>query len=144
MVRNHLYFHSSNFDYIEFINGDPKFEPVYQYPRSEFEDTHVNEWGRIKTESNYYHFIIGNIPQKGCPWCGIEMVLKKLPDVNGMDYSSCCMRCPNCGAMGPVIQINSQVQIDEKYFEAVKDIIARRNAVRLPWDHESFGVLRNG
>jgi len=144
MEIKHLYFHSSNFEYIKLLNIDELFEPVFQYSQSDLKNLIPNEYGRITTAYHCYHLIMGNIPQKECPWCGMKPVLKKLPDVNGMDYSSYCMQCPNCGSRGPVMKINPQVQIDERELERVKALISDRYSVRLPWDHESFGVLSNG
>ena len=46
-MREHIYLHSSNLSYTEFLSEDALFEPVYMYMNN-YSNTSPYEWGRIK------------------------------------------------------------------------------------------------
>src|ERR1700721_4031687 len=119
-MLKHFYFYSSNLDYIKLIDEDFRLERVPEYDPFEMKDVVPNEWGRIKTENSYFHLILGRIPQKGCPWCASEMVLKKIENGINFGHYSYCMGCPNCGARGPVVKVNDQVESVKSDFERIK------------------------
>lgn len=76
-MRKHIYVHTSDLDVLRDINEDSAFERVCNYDRIEYSKIHTNGFGRIKTDNNYYHILVGQIKQKNCPWCGSECQMKK-------------------------------------------------------------------
>lgn len=139
MTRKQLYFISHNLKYVKILCSDIDFEPVAQYNPEEFKKISQYEYGRIKTRSNDFHLLLGNPPQKGCPWCGYEPTLKKLPSVPSclmgpQEFSNYCLQCDNCGARGPVMNILSKKENDSLFMEEIKDIMNQKFKTRIAFN----------
>jgi hypothetical protein len=131
-MRKHIYLHTSNLDYINELNEDESFERIFEYPPYEMHKGHEYEWGRIKTHKNYYHILIGNMPQEGCPWCGSPGKVVKLN--SDSDYSSYCIKCLKCRSQGPVIIIDNMVLKDEMAFAEYESLLYLQYKIRKSWD----------
>ncbi len=130
-MRKHLYFYSSNLEYIKEFRDDDSFESVCQYPLEELKKCHKNEFGRIKTNQNYYHLLIGTIRNEGCPWCAAALEIDKINVTTFSDKYF--LKCINCGARGPTAFINDLIFKDEEKW--VLDRLKSIFEYRLPWDH---------
>lgn len=133
-MRNHLYFNSTNLDYIKFLRDDYLFEIVSEYPEHEANACHRNEWGRIKTANNYIHLIMGKVPDIGCPWCGSPAASRKIKDATIITPSQYCMECLICGARGPILNVIKEVELDPRAMEEIKDLMYQRYSYRNGWD----------
>lgn len=98
----HLYFHSSNLKYLKNIRDDERFEGVHEYSSHEIELASRNEYGRIRTQKNEYHFLFGEIRQENCPWCNGDVELVEV-NRNELTMRSChCVEYCKCGSRGPL------------------------------------------
>jgi len=137
-MRKHIYVHTSNLENASVMSSDESFQPVYEYI-NEVKDISRNEWGRFKTDQNYYHIMLGSIRNDNCPWCGSVPNLVELTervDWPGQSKIKFCLECLNCGSRGPV---NTLTFNDLTNFEAkdhVKEMIKARYSERKQWDHE--------
>jgi len=132
-MKKHLYFHSSNLEQIREIKKDANFEPYYEYgPMPDKMNQHQYEYGRIKTDTNYYHFIMGNPRQEGCPWCGgtAEIIEGITSSISPRKY---CIQCMRCGARGPTLNVNT----DQAENPEVVALLWQRFETRRTWD-DSF------
>jgi len=136
-MRNHIYLHTSNFDYAQKFRDDDSFEPAYNYS-NRIPNMSPYEWGRIKTGANYYHILVGAIRKENCPWCGSQPNFIELTERVDVPFNTqiikFCMECLNCGSRGPVhrIQINDLHSNELK--EIVKDRIKSHYSLRKQWD----------
>lgn len=137
MTIKHLYFHSSKLDYIECFARDSRFEYVGDYPPIDANLALQSEWGRIKTNSFHYHFILGNLQfqDKGCPWCGDKCNLVINP-INEVSHTTCWMECPTCLSRGPLLRTMPIEGRDTREFGVVSDIIRSIFNLRIQWDHD--------
>lgn len=133
-MKKHIYLHTSNLEHIRRLKEDLAFEPTHEYNPSEFEHSHQNEYGRIKTDQNYYHILIGHVKQKGCPWCGAPPILKKISDGSITRHAEYVMQCINCGARGPVLNVNQFMEQNKDAMSEVQSLMEHRFSHRLPWD----------
>jgi hypothetical protein len=136
-LRKHLYFNSSNLKYCQELSEDDEFENVSEYPPLELAKVHQNEWGRIKTKSNYIHLLLGNINKKGCPWCGeIPDLITSVEDNPSMSQQKIkyYMQCTKCGSRGPVIFSNLITPEYAKQIEYVKEYLEHIYGTRKNWD----------
>ena len=136
-MRKHLYFHSSNLECTRQLKDDSLFQPAYMYS-----DVNLfqNEYGRIRTPDTYFHLLLGNVPQKGCPWCKGKTKIVKINKPDPYDllaYSEYCTQCFGCGARGPVIKVNPQIEDDQRAMKELFDLMNKRFAHRRAWD-ENF------
>ena len=137
-MRKNLYFYSSNLDYLENLQRDSLFEPPHSYPYYALEKCHRHEYGRIKTDNNYFHLIMGNPLQEKCPWCNTLPVLKRINSYRSeplTGYDSYCFECPKCGSRGPLIHI-TEMNIDDQTFEYIEAKIKAIYQQRIPWDQD--------
>jgi len=138
-MRNHIYLHTSNFDYAQKFRDDDSFEPAYNYS-NRIQNMSPYEWGRIKTGANYYHILVGAIRKENCPWCGEIPELKQLhdyldsPGLMPARPLSFCMQCMNCGSRGPVIHVYEQAVKNDQYMDEVKQMIKQEYSIRKQWD----------
>lgn len=135
-MRKHLYFNSSNMEQIRELKDDPAFEFAHEYPPiPDRQHQHQYEYGRLKTAKNYFHFIMGNPPQDGCPWCaGPCEIIESIPQTQ-LTLAKFCVQCKQCGARGPTLNVsNSQIEKAEVYSEIVA-LLWQRFKTRRPWDH---------
>jgi hypothetical protein len=144
MIRKHIYVNSSNLNYIPEIDGDDDFQSVYNYPAHEYVKTSAYEWGRIKTDSLYIHFIMGHIRDRNCPWCGYGVDLKSLNKDNPSDpfhRLNFCMECRNCGSRGPVNSIIASSIITNDDEDMLRSIMESVYIQRKNWDEtEEFNA----
>ena len=139
----HLYFHSSKFEYIQDLLDDKDFERTFEYPPSEFHKSYENEFGRIRTSSNYFHFLLGSIRQRFCPWCGEKPEFKQINEVKPGDffqYLQFSYICPKCGSRGPVINICESALVDEKFKDTLEQVAQSRYEHRIGWEE---GLIKN-
>ena len=94
-MKKHIYLHTSNLDYTKELRNDDSFECTHEYPTWEFSKTHRNEYGRILTDDNSYHILIGTISQENCPWCNGKANIRNILSTNPM-CSRYCIECENC------------------------------------------------
>ena len=139
-MRKHLYFHSSNLDYIKDLKDDDLFEPACSYSYKEIEEIkNVYEYGRIKTDKNYYHLILGCLSyekkKKGCPWChGEGELIKILPtEKSFLTIQKCFIQCKNCKAQGPIRLINISVESDMQN-SYIKEMMLQEFTDTKNWD----------
>ena len=136
MTRKHLYFHSSNLEYTRELREDPHFEHSWELDPISRNKSFPYEYGRIKTNQNYIHIMIGRIPQKSCPWCGTEPFVNKIMDSDGFSCSQYCMQCPKCGSRGPIMYLSRAIEQDKSAQQEFLDFMKTRYTQRLPWDHD--------
>src|SRR5277367_2115542 len=115
-MRKHLYFNSSNLEYLPHLREDENFTPLFEYLEPE-KKYHSYEWGMIKTPSLFLHFIMGNPPQDGCAWCnGVIELLKINKEASSDPFHKLmfCMQCQSCGSRGPILFISPDALLYEK------------------------------
>ncbi len=140
MTRKHVYFHSSNLDYIKDIRDEDIFEPVYLYPKNELRKCHPNEFGRIKTDSLYIHLIMGSIRQDDCPWCGCnDLTVRIIEDksydtMNPFAKDLYFIECTHCRSTGPRYYMDPMVSLNTKHKEELIQLIKMRYSNRCPWE----------
>lgn len=132
----HIYLHTSNVEYWRDFNNDPSIEKCFEYDPFGIEKSHQYEYGRIKTKQNYYHFLVGKIKQKDCPWCGSFCTVKRINELEVRGFSRYCMECENCGARGPILNVNLHAEQDEKHMGWFTDLIRDRFETRRHWDSD--------
>ena len=142
-MRKHLYFYSSNLQLTRELRQDDQFEGVQQYSSHEIELTPQNEYGRIKTNQNYYHFIFGRLSQKNCPWCDALPELLKVHESVFLERCEYCIQCMQCGSRGPILNINSSQEKDKNFMDFFKDIMWSRYNDRLAWDKDFVNPYEN-
>jgi hypothetical protein len=139
-MKKHLYFHSSNFNYASDIHEDLSFCSAYKYPCSDFKKTFPNEYGRIETNENYFHFIIGSIPHKGCPWCAGETIIARSNENHTIEISlkniTYWVQCVKCGATGPKLHVSPHVEDNQEYKEDIIYCMTERFHRTNMWDHD--------
>ena len=138
-MKKHIYLHTSNLNYKRDIKDDRNFEPCIHYSVKDYQKISKYEFGRINTNENYIHIIMGNIPQENCPWCGSIPKLIKLPDEEIRDIllpSKYCIQCYTCGSRGPVLNVNCTSEQNSPYMEEMENLIKRRYERRNQWDHD--------
>lgn len=136
-MRKHIYLHTSNLEYIRDLRDDNLFQCPSEYDLKSVLKSHRNEYGRIKTNQNYYHILVGTIKQEGCPWCGYSVSLIKLKELTDgmiMLHSRYCMQCNNCGARGPILNVNQVMEGDKILMETIESAERDRFELRRPWD----------
>jgi hypothetical protein len=132
-MKNHLYFHSSNLDQLKYLKEDIDFYNISQYSDKESSNRLQYEYGKIETQINSLHLIVGCPPQKNCPWCSGEsqIVMHSKSEITGS--SSFCVRCNKCGSQGPVLNITRSA-MSEKEMEEFNALLWNRYNRRVPWD----------
>lgn len=141
MTRNHIYLHTSNLDCLRYLDDDDLFEHVCEYYSLEILKTHRNEYGRIKTDINYFHILIGKIRDDKCAWCNFELTIKCLYKDQDLhmqpkNYSKYCLECKNCGSRGPICNIVPEIEEDKIAFEHFVEIMKYRYSDRKYFDFE--------
>jgi hypothetical protein len=135
-----MYFHSSNLDYMRNLCNEKSFDPVYQYPSQQAKLAHPNEYGRIRTYNIDYHFLLGNLRNSDCPWCGCSDVHVKKEEnktyepTNPFDKDKYWMQCCRCGSRGPVVFVDPMISIDDPIKDYILSLIKERYSQRLGWD----------
>ena len=112
---------------------DPAFEPVSEYCAWEFKNSLPNEIGRIKTKENYYHIILGGVAQKGCPFCGGEPKLLRLPSDRNL-FDKYCIQCTYCESRGRSAYIHEYA--NEKEWKHMRDLLLFHFKNPFPWDKD--------
>jgi hypothetical protein len=134
MDRTHIYVQSTNFEYIKHIRDDIWFSSCFEYPFLEKNSTHRNEYGRIKTPSNFIHFIMGQLPDRNCPWCSNPAALIKVKESTNIIPAQYCIQCLGCGSRGPILHVSQAMETNPDAFEHVKDMMYQRYSYRNAWD----------
>lgn len=142
-MKKHLYLHTSNLEYCNQLREDSLFECVFEYPKIEIEKSHRNEYGRIKTRDNYYHIILGSMPQKNCPWCNSVCEIRKIYQSELSQQSQYCMQCTNCSAHGPILNICFSSEESKESMEYFKEFITHRFQHRTQWDSNFVNPYEN-
>lgn len=138
-MRKHIYLHTSNLTHASQIAKDKAFEPLCTYQNDILFKVYRNEFGRIKTSSNYFHIMLGTITDDNCPWCGSVPTLVDLnepADWTGQARIKFYMQCLNCGSTGPVNTITFNDITDFEIKEHVKQMIKHKYSERKQWDHD--------
>ena len=147
-MKNHLYFYCSNLDQTSHLHDYPDIKAVWQYSSHEMRKTFQNEYGRIQTSQNYYHLLVGRMPQEGCPWCGSPCQIIHLENINADPIPSLmtkyCIQCMQCGSRGPVLNINHPNLHPKEIMEEYKEILWQRFNNRRPWDDGFVNPYENG
>ena len=133
-MKKHIYLHTSNFNDIRDLREDRKFESVFEYPAHECSRSHRNEYGRIKTDDNFYHILVGQIPQEDCPWCGCFCKIEKVGESTMSSHSIFCMICTVCRARGPILSILKSLENDNLAIEEYQRMMKQRFESRRCWD----------
>lgn len=139
-MKKHFYLHTSNLENAREFTEDSSFQPTYCYPYFETYVSFRNEYGRIKTDQNYYHIMLGTIRDDNCPWCGSVPNVVELSVGVDVPFNTqkikFCMECFNCGSRGPVNTISFNDITDFQVKEHVKALIKQRYSERKQWDHD--------
>lgn len=133
-MRKHLYFYSSNLEQTKELRNDDRFEPVPKYYANEHPLTSRNEYGRIKTDQNFYHFLFGRLSQTNCPWCGALPELMKVHEHAFLKRAVYCIQCTQCGGRGPTLNVDMNVEQDENVMSHYKALMWDRYNHRRSWD----------
>ena len=137
-MRKHIYLHTSNLENAEVFIKDESFQPLYEYIY-EVRNISPNEWGRFKTDQNYYHIILGSIRNDNCPWCGSIPNFVELNERSEVPFTTrmkFCFECLNCGSRGPTHSIILNDLASNEIKENIKERIKHAYAQRLTWDHD--------
>jgi len=143
-MKKHIYLHSSNTDHTYDLRNDDRFESVPEYPRLEVAKTHQYEYGRIVTDKNYYHILIGKIPQENCPWCNGSVELFKISEGNIIEKSKFCLHCKICGSRGPILNLNPQMEHDRQVMAEMTDLMMQQYKNRKAWDSDLINYYEHG
>ncbi len=143
MTRNSVYVNSSDLDTIKIIKNEPSFEHISQYDPYAYPKAHQNEFGRLKTPLNYYHFIIGQVHQENCPWCGGPPLLKRIKHDDGLGFSIYALECIRCGSRGPLLNVSSQRENDKEFMDECQNLMFARYKRRRTWDDDIKQLLNN-
>ena len=134
-MGKHIYFHIGKLEYIKYLNGDPSFEISPEYECLEMGKRHRNEYGRLKSNGNFYHILVGQMQQEGCPWCGSPAKIIKLECTSrAIGFSAYCIQCVGCSSRGPVLNLRDEDCLSEKFYEEGMDILLHRYKTRRTWD----------
>lgn len=133
-MRKHLYFYSSNLEQTKELRNDVKFQHVHEYDAHEYPLTSRNEYGRIKTDQNYYHILFGRLEQEGCPWCGSPAKVVKLSTDKALLYTAYCIQCMGCGARGPSLNVSQTTEQNKELFDECINLLWHRYNHRRAWD----------
>lgn len=133
-MRKHIYLHTSNLDITKHLRDDHKFEIVPEYGIYEMQLSLRNEYGRIKTDQNYYHILLGAIQQEGCPWCASPSEIKKVRDSTEFSHAVYCMQCVGCGARGPLLNVSKSIEENEEAITHITQLLNDYFKTRRAWD----------
>ncbi len=133
-MRKHLYFYASNLEQIRELNEDDKFEPLPHYHPHEHILASRNEYGRIKTNQNYYHFLVGRLSQTNCPWCGSLPEIIMVHEHTFLRRKVYCIQCTQCGARGPTLNVALEMEHDDNVMNHFKSLLWDTYNHRRAWD----------
>jgi len=133
-MKKHLYFYSSDPFQTKDLRNDDMFESTPEYDHYDLARTFPNEYGRIKTDQNYYHLLIGRLTQKNCPWCGFTPELLKVYDDKMLNRSGYCIECKQCRSRGPVLNVDKAMELNEHMMEHCIELLWNRYNHRRAWD----------
>lgn len=142
-MRKHIYLHTSNLEMVRDLREDNAFDPLYEYPPNEISRSFPNEYGRIKTLGNYYHIMLGQIQQDGCPWCSGPPEVIKLWGSTNTRYAAYCIQCMQCGSRGPVLNISSSAEENKEVYEEHINFMWQRYKRRRAWDDDFVNPYGN-
>lgn len=135
-MKKHIYLHSSNLENMRALRDDADFQPLYGYPHDEAHRSSRHEYGRIKTRDNFYHILLGNMEQKGCPWCKGDVEVRN--SITSVEFGWCAywIQCDACGARGPKLNIVESITNDPKDMEEIMNLLWHRFNHRRQWDED--------
>lgn len=136
-MRKHLYFHTSNLENIRELRDDVRIEGVHSYPEWEAKLAHPNEYGRITSAFNFYHFLVGHIRKTTpkCAWCDdvLHLKVKEYEKLNIVDLG---LQCYTCGSTGPAYRTTKSDFEREIIKEHIKEFMNFKYQDRKQWDHD--------
>lgn len=133
-MRKHIYLYFSNLDQLRDLRDDEKFEPSHEYTIHNYNLILRNEYGRITTNANYYHILVGKLEQEGCPWCASPAEVVKLAVSNSLGFTVYCIQCMKCGARGPSLNISQTMHENPEMFDEYMKLLWQRYKHRRAWD----------
>lgn len=134
-MKQKFYVHCSDLKIIKWLNESDLFEHNCHYHPLEFSNCHRNEWGRLKIKDANLQFIVGELIDFSCPWCGEDPVLKQEKPGICFETFIFYMKCNTCGSCGPKIVLHISNPSCEKTMRVVGDMIKQKYATRRAWDH---------
>lgn len=134
-MRKHIYLHFSNLDQLRELRNDDKFErPPEYYEWVGVQKAFRNEYGRIRTNQNYYHILVGHLEQDGCPWCGSPAEVVKLGNSRVLGFKTYCIQCIQCGSRGPTLNVSETSIENTEIFQDCMERLWHRYKHRRTWD----------
>lgn len=133
-MKKHIYLYFSKKEQLTDLKQDDKFEFWFEYSFHEASHIHKNEYGRIKTNKNYYHILCGRLEKKDCPWCSSPSEVVKLSYNPVSQYTIYSIQCMKCGSRGPSLSISEAMEKNKEAFEEFMSVLWSAYKQRKPWD----------
>lgn len=134
-----IYLHTSNFESRKNLEKLPGFKRTFYYDMQDLMRMLPNEWGGIKKDDVFFHFLVGRFASKlhaNCHYCDTECIEKE------SDGSPQCLEkwlmCPNCKSRGPSLFFAKCSSADDK--EHYASLLIQRYNQILQWDNDLVGV----
>lgn len=134
-----VYLHTSDFNVAEILGQDPGFMPACEYMMTHSLTRH--EYGRILGYGAVFHYLIGNIRDDGCPWCGKEPRLKEILTTHPY-MRSFCLECTNCYSRGPGCSVRTDSLAENHVMDEMLKLMRMQYATRRQWDHKLKEEMR--
>lgn len=133
-MKKHVYLHFSNFDQLQELRDDERFESSHEYDMFDAPKLFRNEYGRLRTYKNDYHVLVGGLEQENCPWCGSPAEVIKLWSPPSAGHTPYCIQCMRCGARGPSLIVAHTMETDKEMLDECMDMLWKGYKTRRPWD----------
>lgn len=132
-MDNKMYVHTSNLKNTTHLQNLSNFQPAFSYGISE-DAISPYEYGKIKVDDFFIHFLVGNIPQENCPWCSTKPILKEIKGIDCLNFDKYWMECPRCLSRGPTLNMSpcQSEEIINHFLQMVTD----RYKMRGNWDRD--------
>jgi len=129
---------------MEDLNRIKSLKKIYEYNSLENYCVLENEYGMMKIDDIYFHFVFGKIKQEGCPWCDGMCKIKYVDDNHYTDSSMenhytntyLYIYCMSCGCRGPKLNYVKPIVEDPEYILHLENLAWNRFNYRNQWDDE--------
>lgn len=130
MNRNHVYLQLIQIVDVEALKVDWKIKRANPHNLECQNKSLRSEYGTLDTFENTFHILVGDLPVKGCHWCGndVELIVLEPYSQAGITppKSWMFMQCPRCFARGPVLHVCEKALETKESKNEIERMVAER------------------
>ena len=122
MSKKHIYVNGRPKDVIAYRDSE-NFKMVPDYPYEFKDKVRPFEYGMLELADCYIHFLVGNLPRKGCLYCGAPMKIEQ--NEKKLDFGEIFLEftllCTNCTGRGRSLRVRESLIKDPEIIDLVKE-----------------------